>query len=126
MDGVFPQGGMGHGLLNHLGKTIRVTQRTLRDLDMRNYLRRDRATGLKQIRPDRYPMFLALECGDHRARFASELGEDCSGPNVVRCHCRDCQRYEGSVDNTPLPGRNLLVEDQAALVVREVKARRSQ
>jgi hypothetical protein len=40
----------GHEMLNHLGRVIRVTRRTIRALDMRRYLRRDRRSGFLQLR----------------------------------------------------------------------------
>ena len=51
----------GHEMLNHQGRVIRVTRRTIRALDMRNYLRRDRRSGLLQLRPESYPVFRELE-----------------------------------------------------------------
>jgi hypothetical protein len=53
----------GHEMLNHLGKVIRVTRKTIRSLDKRNYLRRDRRSGLLQLRPEFYPLFRELERG---------------------------------------------------------------
>jgi hypothetical protein len=56
----------GHEMLNHLGRVIRVTRRTIRTLDIRNYLCRDHRSGLLQPRPEFYPMFKELERGDRR------------------------------------------------------------
>jgi hypothetical protein len=53
----------GHEMLNHLGRVICVTRRTIRALEMRNYLRRDRRSGLLQLRPEFYPLFRELERG---------------------------------------------------------------
>ena len=92
----------GHEMLNHLGKAIRVTHRTIRALDMRNYLRRDRQSGLLQLRPEFYPLFKELERGDRHGGILRELGADCSGPNVPICRCRQCSGKVADLDHTRL------------------------
>ena len=92
----------GHEILNHLGRVIRVTRRTIRALDMRNYLRRDRRSGLLQLRPESYPVFRELERSDRQGGLFRELGADCSGPNVPICHCRQCSGRVADLDHTRL------------------------
>ena len=75
-------------MLNHEGQRIRVTVRTLRALDVRGYLQRNRSTGLLQLTPQYYPVFCEVE------RFTEhfhELGADCSGANQVVCNCEQCK-----------------------------------
>ena len=89
-------------MLNHLGRVIRVTRRTIRTLDIRNYLRRDHRSGLLQLRPEVYPVFRELERGDRHAGILRELGEDCSGPTVPVCRCRQCSGKDADLDHTRL------------------------
>jgi len=87
----------GHAILNHDGQLIRVTRRTLRALDVRHYLRRDRSSGLLRLPREFHPILLALEAGDRVAPYMRELGSDCSGPQVVVCHCLECRKREESL-----------------------------
>jgi hypothetical protein len=64
----------GHETLNHLGNVIRVTKSAMRALSMRNYLRRDRRSGLLQLRPEFHPLFKELERGDRRGGILREHG----------------------------------------------------
>jgi hypothetical protein len=115
----------GHEMLNHLGRVIRETRRTLRSLDMRHYLRRDRSSGLLQLRPDLYPVFRELECGDRHAGILRELGEDCSGPNVPVCHCRQCSGKAADLDHTRLSDEyRRLKADEVIAAVRAKRRRR--
>lgn len=93
-----------HEILNHRGEIIRVTRKALRGLDMRNYLKRNRETGMLQIKPEYYLVYLELECGDRPSFIYKELGRDMRGASTVACKCRDCQREAGQTDNTPIPG----------------------
>lgn len=109
-------------MLNHLGRVIRVTRRTLRTLDIRNYLRRDRSSGLFQLRPEFYPLFKELERGDCRGGILRELGDDCSGPNVPICHCRQCSGKAADLDHTRLSDeyRRMRTDE----VIKAVKSKR--
>jgi hypothetical protein len=80
--------GNGHEILNHLGVRIRITERTLDALDVRGYLHRDKATGLKQISTKNFMVFVEAES---TTSWYYELGSDCSGPNQVVCHCDKCK-----------------------------------
>jgi hypothetical protein len=75
-------------MLNYLGKTIYVTQRTLRALDMRGYLRRHHASGMLWMDSMSYLVFAEAE---RATPHFYELGEDCSGPNQVVCKCEQCK-----------------------------------
>ena len=75
---------LGHEILNHLGVRIRISARTLRRLDMEHFLRRDKATGLLQFKPELIELHRQMG-PDH------ELGSDFSGPNVCECKCKQCQ-----------------------------------
>ncbi len=108
----------GHEMMNHLGRRIRVTERTIEALEIRGYLHRNRETGLKQISPQNYLVFVEAE---RATDWWHELGEDCSGPNVVVCRCPECQRLISDIDKTPLPGRNPLQDDEISRIVREVR-----
>ncbi len=112
----------GHEMLNHLGKVIRVTRRTLRALDMRNYLRRDRRSGLLQLHPEFHPLFKELERGGRHGGILREVGEDCSGPNVPICRCRQCSGKVADLDHTRLSDeyRRLKTDE----VIAAVRARR--
>jgi hypothetical protein len=112
----------GHEMLNHLGKVIRVTRRTIRTLDMRNYLRRDRRSGLLQLRPEFYPLFKELERGDRQGGILRELGDDCSGPNVPICHCRQCSSQAADLDHTRLSDEYRRVRTDE--VIKAVKSKR--
>lgn len=115
----------GHEMLNHLGEKIYVTARTMRTMDMRHYLRRDRASGLLQIKPELYPAYLELESGpQYHNRIFRELGADCSGAAVVICKCKQCQWRRAEMDQTRLPGPDFLEQDEASRIVREVVDRR--
>jgi hypothetical protein len=113
----------GHEMLNHLGRVIRVTRRTIRALDMRHYLRRDHRSGLLQLRPEFYPMFKELERDDRRGGILRELGEDCLGPNVPICHCRQCSGKVADLDHTRLSDeyRRMRTDE----VIKAVTAKRS-
>ena len=112
----------GHEMLNHLGQVIRVTRRTIRALDTRNYLRRDRRSGLLQLRPDLYPVFKELERTDRKGGMLRELGADCSGPNVPICRCRECSAKMADLDHTRLSDhyRRLKTDE----IIKAIKARR--
>jgi hypothetical protein len=112
----------GHEMLNHLGNVIRVTRRTIRTLDMRNYLRRDRHSGLLQLRPETYPIFKELERNDRNGAILRELGDDCSGPNVPICHCRQCSGKVADLDHTRLSDEYRRV--RAEEVIKAVKSKR--
>jgi hypothetical protein len=99
-----PRGAMGkalhggHEMLNHLGNVICVTRSTMRALSMRNYLRRDRKTGLLQLRPEFYPIFKELERSNRHGGLFRELGTDCSGvirQNAVRVETLDFPSLRG-------------------------------
>ena len=79
---------IGHEILNPYGQRIRVSARTLDALDCRGYLHRDKATGLKHIDRKSFLVFIEAERGTN---WWYELGDDGSGPNVVKCSCRQCQ-----------------------------------
>jgi len=116
-----PQVG-GHEMLNHLGKPIRVTERTLDGLDLRGYLQRDKQTGLKQITPIGYRVFVEAE---RATDWWYELGQDLSGANQVVCRCAKCERKVSEIDKTPLPGLNPLADDENSRMVREIMSRRA-
>lgn len=107
----------GHEILNHLGRRIRVSQHSLRSLDMRHYLRRDRATGLMQFKPELIGPFCELEGGDHHSKFFDELGRDCQGANVVICKCRECGDRISDLDHTRMS------HEHTRNLVRSVRAR---
>ncbi len=75
----------GHEMLNHLGQRIRVSARALRSLDRDHYLRRDRATGLLQMKPEYFQLWREMEPS------SLELGRDMSGPASLECHCTECR-----------------------------------
>ena len=107
----------GHEMLNPDGARIFVTARTMRRLDMRHFLFRDRGTGLLAFKPRLTDLYRQM-CTDH------ELGPDFSGPAVCVCRCRDCQRIASDIDSTPIPGRShsqLLAEE----ALREAKRRKA-
>ena len=89
----------GHPMMNHVGRTIFVTQSTLRTLDMLHYLKRNSNTGLLQMKPNCYPVYLELEGNGKHNRIFQELGPDVSGPNVAICRCRECQRKLADLDD---------------------------
>lgn len=106
---------IGHELLNHRGEHIFVTRGTIKALDMRGYLGRDRATGLKYFDPKGYELFRDGEVG---TPWWYELGPDLSGPMVPVCKCRNCQRKH-DIDDTRLS------KVRVAQIVKEMrKARR--
>ncbi len=108
---------VGHEMLNHLGERICVTEQTLRSLDQRHYLARDRATGLFQLTERSYRVYLDLECGAHRARFARELGTKATGPSVAVCRCEKCMRKQDLGDTR-------LSDEITGQIVRDVTGRR--
>jgi len=112
----------GHEMLNHLGRVIRVTRRTIRALDMRHYLRRDHRSGLLQLRPEFYPLFKELERGDRRGGVLRELGDDCSGPNIPICHCRQCSSQAADLDHTRLSDEYRQMKTDE--VIKAVKSKR--
>lgn len=74
---------IGHEMLNHLGRRITVTARKLRQLDMENWLKRDRESGLLKFKSELFTLYFSYG-PDH------ELGPDMSGPNVCKCRCGEC------------------------------------
>lgn len=116
----------GHQIINPFGQVVCVSRGTLKALDMRGYLHRDSITGLKGMDPKQYLIFVDAERGtDH----FYELGEDCSGPNQVICRCDECTGKRGTeadLDNTPMPGRNPLQDDEISRIVADVKRKRKQ
>ena len=120
-----------HPILNHHREEIGVTHDILKKLDMYHYLRRDRATGLKQLKPEYRALFAELEGGMRPSELMKMLGADWRCPNVpVVCRCQDCQRRAAATDNTPLPGQSQgsikLDESRRAtdLLVQEIKKKR--
>jgi hypothetical protein len=105
---------IGHEMLNHLGRRITVTQKTIRTLDIRGYLGRDKETGLLYLNPKYVPLLLEGEWGSMLMR---ELGADISGPNIAVCHCRHCQRRTDLDDTRKSKVR-------AGQIVSEVRGRR--
>lgn len=101
---------VGHEILNHVGRRIRVTERTLDALDVRGYLHRNKESGIKQISAKNFLVFLEVERETHHFY---ELGDDCSGPNQVVCHCEKCKGLD------PYQSPNL-----ADMVVGDIKIRR--
>jgi hypothetical protein len=112
----------GHEMLNHLGNVIRVTKSAMRALSMRNYLRRDRRSGLLQLRPEFHPLFKELERGDRHGGILKELGDDCSGPNVPICHCRQCSSQVSDLDHTRLSDECRRIKTDE--VIKAVKSKR--
>jgi hypothetical protein len=107
----------GHEMLNHLGRTIYVTRRTLRALDMRGYLRRHHASGMLWMDSMSYLVFAEAE---RATPYFYELGEDCSGPNQVICHCQQCKaRTCSESDDAHIIGV------RTAQIVRDVQSRRA-
>lgn len=105
---------IGHEMINHLGKRIFVTQMTIRTLDMRGYLGRDRETGLLYLDPKYVPLLQDLEW---ESQLMRELGPDFSGPNIANCSCPQCQ-CKTDLDDT----RKSKI--RAAQIVAEVTAKR--
>jgi hypothetical protein len=103
---------LGHEMLNHLGETICVTAQTLRRLDSRHYLKRDRASGLLKMIPRLYPLWLELEPPD------IELGRDMSGPNSCICGCDECKAVLSGSDHRTVSRvyQRQVVEDALAAV----------
>lgn len=114
----------GHEMLNHLGRVIRVTRRTICVLDMRNYLRRDHRSGLLQLRPEFYPMFKELERGDRHGGILRELGDDYSGPNVPMCRCRQCSGKVADLDHKRLSDQYRWLKAEEAVKAVTTKRRR--
>jgi hypothetical protein len=112
----------GHEMLNHLGNVICVTKSTMRALSMRNYLRRDPRSGLLQLRPESHPLLKELERGDRHGGILRELGDDCSGPNVPTCHCRQCSSHAADLDHKRLSDeyRRMRTDE----VIKAVKSKR--
>jgi len=112
----------GHEILNHLGAHNHVTQHTVKALDMRHYLRRDRPTGLLALKPHLIDVLSEMEYGTPLMR---ELGPDCSGPNVPMCRCAECRRKESDIDHTLTPeAARRQIHEQADAAVRTVTLRR--
>ena len=105
---------IGHELLNHKGDHIFVTKGTMKALDMRGYLGRDRATGLKYFDPKGYELIRDGEVG---TPWWYELGPDLSGPNVATCNCEHCRERRELGDAR-------LSEIKAEQVVEEARASR--
>jgi hypothetical protein len=101
---------IGHEMLNHLGKRITVTARTLRRLDMQHWLERDKPTGLMRFKGELAHLF--YEMGPDY-----ELGPDMSGPNVCKCNCRECIE-KLNLDDTRVS------DIRTQQIVRDVKSRR--
>lgn len=116
--------GEGHEILNPFGRRIWVSKIILRVLDMRGYLRRDKATGLKEFKPDLVKLFLQLERTTYHRELYTALGPDFSGPGVVMCNCLECQRNASDIDHIPLPDRNRSRDDETSRIVADVKSRR--
>jgi hypothetical protein len=100
-----------------------LTRRTLRTLDIRNYLRRDRSSGLLQLCPEFYPLFKELERGDHHDGILRELGDDCSGPNVPICHCKQCSGSVADLGHTRLSDEYRRMKTDE--VIKAVKSKRN-
>ncbi len=109
-----------HEMLNHLGEKIRVTQRTLRELDKCHYLRRDKESGLLQMKPYFFKLFLEVEGGDRPSFMFKEVGRDFRGLNVVNCKCKECQRAIAQTDNTHLPGSDTMTYDDVDRLIRDM------
>ena len=113
----------GHEMLNHLGKVIRVTRRTIRALD-------PCATTCDAIAGavcsscvlSSIPLFKELERGDRHGGILRELGDDCSGPNVPICHCRQCSSQAADLDHTRLSDEYRRVKTDE--VIKAVKSKR--
>ena len=113
-------------MLNPYGAVIRVSQITLRTLDMRHYLTFDPARRMKQIKPLLVKLFLEMEKNTYHNELYVALGPDFSGPSVVMCGCRDCDSKLADLEHVRLSMelRNQQAEETAR-IVREVKARRA-
>ena len=106
----------GHPLLNPENQVIRVSQHTLRALDIRGYLKRDKSTGLLHLDRTNHLIFTEAE---RATDWWYELGEDCSGPNQVVCHCQECKEGRASeADDVHISGV------QTAQIKRDRKERR--
>ena len=112
---------VGHEMLNHLGNKIVVSERTLETLTLRNYLCRDRATGLKKFKPHLYSLFVEAEYGTALHR---ELGSDLAGPNTVKCACRQCQQKLSELDHTRRPGLTWYEREEVERAVAGVMRKR--
>jgi hypothetical protein len=107
----------GHEMLNHLRERIRVSEGTIQTLNMCGYLRRDRETGLLWLDGMSFLVFSEAEYGSQMHR---ELGQDCSGPNQVVCHCEKCKELLASEnDDAHISGV------RTSQIVREVRERRA-
>jgi len=114
----------GHAILNHNSERIHVTQRAIKEMDMRNFLRRDRESGLRQIKPEFVDIMAEMEYG---TRLMRELGSDFSGPAVPICTCPDCRRLESDLDRTLTPDEQLCrVHEESEAAVRAVRSKRLQ
>jgi hypothetical protein len=116
--------GFGHPILNPFGVVIKISRPTLTYLSRFRYLRRDRQSGLLQIRPERVKLFLELERNGLEPQHYVAIGRDFLGPMVVRCRCRDCEGIASDIDHTRPPGPNILEQDATAAIVKEIKKRR--
>jgi hypothetical protein len=81
-------------------------------------LRRDRETGLKQIKPDLIGFFHRLEKTTFHRELWAAIGPDFSGPSVVICPCQQCQGAAADLEDTRLS------VERSGQVVREVTAKR--
>ena len=115
--------GGGHEILNPFGARIRITQRTIRALDMRHYLQRDHDSGLLQIKPGLAKAFLEIESEGMQTRLYDEIGKDFAGPNVCICGCRVCSSKISDLDYTRLSSEHQ--RQQADSAVAEVRAKRT-
>lgn len=82
--------GVGHEILNPFGIRIHVSKIVLRILSMRNYLTRNKETGLQQIKPVAIGFIHQLERTTYHRELYASLGPDFSGPSVVICPCKEC------------------------------------
>ena len=96
-------------MINHLGRRICVTEHTLDALDVRGYLIRDKESGLKRLSLKNYLIFIEAE---RATAWWHELGNDCSGPNVVVCKCSQCLALTDMDDSrlSPVRAEQLIAE----------------
>lgn len=103
-------------MLNPENKVIRVTERTIRALDIRGYLKRDKSTGLLHLDKTSHSVFQEAE---RATAWWYEIGEDCSGPNQVVCHCQRCkERTAGEADDAHIS------DIRTRQIIQDVRARR--
>jgi hypothetical protein len=106
----------GHPMLNPGNQVIRVSNDTLRALDIRGYLKRDKSTGLLHLNKTNHLIFQEAE---RATSWWYELGDDCSGPNQVVCHCQRCKERRASEADDPH-----IKDIRTRQIVNDVKARR--